>query len=342
VSVVLALVVPVAGAGCGLGGAEGAAVLSPGPGLEAVAAASGPLAQRAPRIVDRSRLGAALSSAGIRLPPGSNVYAVVLDREAPGRRFDVYEAGGGARSVDFWPASSVKLLAAVGALAYLKTLGFSGASTVTYDNGQTVPVRTLYRAAIVESTNDAYDDLVAIAGVDWLNDTFLTALNGFPETVIQRSYVSAGVISSPPMTIREEGRELSLAARTSAGGFGVAEAGNRSNLLELTDSVRRVVLHGSLRPDQRFPIDAIDALDLEQALLEAEGFLELAALRDTGILVYNKPGYVPGDDCVDVAYIDDLDHPRAYLLGVSTPDDGPQCRSLTEVARGTLAFLGSL
>jgi hypothetical protein len=222
-------------------------------------------------------------------------------------------------------------------------MGFSGSSIVTYEGGTTMALRSLLRAAIVDSANDAYDSLVEIAGVDWLNNVFLTAQNGFPETVIQRSYTYAGVIESPAMRIQERGRELLLPARTSAGGFGVAGSGNRSNLLELTDSVRRVVLHGSLRPPERFAIDAVDALELEQALLAAEGFIEPALLRlGPDVLVYDKPGFVPGDDCVDVAYIDDLDRPQAYLLGVSTPDDGRLCQTLTDVARGTLAFLGSL
>ncbi|MGH9224300.1 MAG: hypothetical protein ACRD2W_11095 [Acidimicrobiales bacterium] len=331
----VAVLAPLMGAGCGPG-SEGAAVLSPGLGLGTPKEIS--------RIVDRSRLGMALAAAGIRLPVGSNVYAVILDREAPARRFDVYEAGGGSKSIDFWPASSVKLLAAVGALAFLKTMGFTGAATVTYASGGTAYVRSLYRSAVVDSSNDAYDSLVEIAGVEWLNNVFLSAQNGFPETVIQRSYTYAGVISSPAMTVREGSRELSLPARDTAGGYGVAASGNRSNLAELTDSVRRVVLHGSLPAQERFAIEAVDALELEQDLLAAEGFFEPAVARavDPRALVYDKPGYVPGDDCVDVAYIDDLDRPEAFLLGVSTPDDGPACLSLVEVARGTLAFLGSL
>ena len=336
---VLVVGLPILGGACASGGGgEASAELSSGLGLPAARAAP------FPGSVDRIRLGAALAASGVRLPPGSNVYAVVLDREAPGGRFEVFEAGGGSKAVDFWPASSVKLLAAVGALAFLKTMGFTGAATVTYASGGTVSVRSLYRAAVEESSNDAYDTLVEIAGVDWLNTTFLAPERGFPETVIQRSYTFAGVISSPAMTIREGGRETELPARSTSGGFGVPESGNRSNLHELAESVRRVVLHGALPPQERFAIEALDALDLEHALLAAEGFIDSAAPRalDSRVLVYDKPGYFPGDDCVDVAYVDDLVRDQAFLLGVSTPDDGPLCPALTDVARGTLAFLGSL
>ena len=339
VCIALAVAVALSNVACSPGrpGAGGDAELSAGTGP--LAASQRPSAGR----VDGTSLAVALSAAGIDLPAGSNVYAAVFDRTGPAVRLDQFEAGGGSKADDFWPASSVKLLAAVGALAFLKTLGFTGAATVVYGNGSSVPVRTLVDDAVEGSSNDAYDSLVEIAGVDWLNTTFLTAANGFPDTVIQRSYIYPDVISSPAMTLSENGREVAVPARPTEGGFGVVDRGNRSNLLELTESVRRVVLHGVLPAGERFPIEAVDALDLEQALLAAEGWIDPAVARILGrrVLLYKKPGFVPGDDCVDVAYIEDLDRPHAYLVGVSTPDDGRLCQTLVDVARGTLAFLGA-
>ena len=225
-------------------------------------------------------------------------------------------------------------------------MGFTGAATVSYDGDESsgVPVRSIYRDAIEDSSNEAYDQLLEIAGVEWLNTVFLTGGRGFPETVVQRSYTFPGVVSSPALTFSEDGRRVTVAARPADGGYGVPANGNRSNLRELTESVRRVVLHGVLPSEERFDIDAADAFGLEVALLAAEGFIGPAAvwtLQD-GVLVYDKPGYNVGDDCVDVAYIDDLERPDAYLLGVSTPDDGQGCQTLTEVARGTLVFLRGL
>ena len=332
------LAVPAVVAGCGAGGPGASAELSPGLGRPAIAA---PV-----RSLDQARLPAALSAAGVLLPPGANVYAVVLDRDKPRGRYEQFEAGGGALAEDFWPASSVKLLAAVGALAYVRTLGLTGAATVSYGGGAGAgpSVRAIARSAIEESSNEAYDQLLEIAGVDWLNTAFLTAESGFPETVVQRSYAYSGVVSSPELTFSEGAFEVTVPARVTEGGFGVPAAGNRSNLRELTESVRRVVLHGVLAPEERFDIDAVDALVLELALLGAEGFIEPAATQTFagGVLVYDKPGYVVGDDCVDVAYIDSVERSQAYLLAVSTPDDGRSCETVTDVARGTLGFLETL
>ena len=56
-------------------------------------------------------------------------------------------------------------------------------------------------------------------------------------------------------------------------------------------------------------------------------------------MVYNKPGYVPGDECVDVALINDEATGERYLLAVETPEDGWLCPGLVEIAVATLEFL---
>jgi hypothetical protein len=236
----------------------------------------------------------------------------------------------------------VKPLAAVGALEFLGQLGFTGAATVTFDDGgDTWNVRDLYVAAITDSSNDAYDRLVQIAGVDWLNATFLTPENGFPDSVIQKSYVDAGPVSSPPMEVQEAGRVVDLPAHTPTIDLGVPDSGNRSNLAELTDSVVRVAIDGELPNDERFAIDPADVRALAKALLEADGFLLPGVVSALGpsAQVYDKPGYVVGDACVDVAYVDDPGRSASFILGVSTPDDGVDCATLADIAAASLDFL---
>ncbi|MEW6153185.1 MAG: hypothetical protein AB1673_04220 [Actinomycetota bacterium] len=317
---------------------------APGPEAQLSAGPMSPLVRTAALAgIDRSSLPAALRSAGVVLPPGTNVYAAVVDGRAPQARAE-YEAGGGGGASGFWPASSVKLLAAVGALEYLGTLGFTGSATVAIGGGQAVAVRTLYWAAVTESSNDAYDRLVEVAGVDWLNETFLSPARGFPVSVVQRSYAFGGVLASPPMTVREGDREVSLPARPVEGDYGVVAAGNVSNLLEMTESVRRVVFHRQLPPGDRFAIADADADALRRALRAAESFIEpaVASVLAADARLYAKPGFVEGDDCVDVALVDDPSRPEAYLLGISSPDDGQDCAVLVRVAEGTLNFLTGL
>lgn len=294
---------------------------------------------------DGSELGMALEAAGVELPPRTNLYATVITSGADGSRSDgsrsdEFEAGGGAGATDFWPASSVKLLAAVGALEFLHERGFSGSASVDFGDGAQWSVRELYRSAVVHSENSAYDALVGIAGVDWLNTVFLTPEKGFPVTVVQKAYADLGQVSTGPMTLREHDRELELPSRSPSSSYDVPDDGNLSNLAEMTDSVRRVVLHDELPPTERFAIDDTDVSELRSDLLGAPGFIEAGADEAFGenVLVYSKPGHVVGADCVDVAYVQHIDG-RAFLLGIATPDDGAECATLTEIARHTLEFL---
>jgi hypothetical protein len=285
-------------------------------------------------------LPAALRSAGVVLPPGANVYAAAVEDGPHGPRYVEFEAGGGAAATDFWPASSIKLLAAVGALEFLHPLGFTGSASVTFADGAEWYVHELYEAAVQYSDNEAYDRLVEIAGVEWLNDQFLTAEKSFPVTVIQKAYVDVGAVVSDPLIVHQDDRVIELPSRSTENDYGVPDAGNRSNLRELTDSVRRVLLHDELGVGERFAIDRTDVGHLQSQLLAAEGFIEPGAVAALGrdVLVYEKPGYVVGAACVDAAYIEELDG-RAFLLGVSAPDDGQECSTLTTVARYALEFL---
>ncbi len=290
---------------------------------------------------DNASLRSALEAAGISLTEGINVFAAVVVAGSDGYLSRQYEAGGGARADDFWPASSIKVLAAVGALEFLAGLGFTGSAAVAFDDGDAWTVRDLYDAAIIESSNEAYDRLVQIAGVDWLNTEFLTSENGLAATVIQKSYIDLGILSSPGMTISEGDRSLDLPARLPGGDLGVPEEGNRSDLFELTESVARLGFGDHLPEDRRFGIDPSDRAALAEALLQAEGFLRpgAAAVLGDDVLVYEKPGHVEGAHCVSVGYIRTPGHPESFMLGVSTPDDGPECSTLAAIASAALGFL---
>ena len=55
--------------------------------------------------------------------------------------------------------------------------------------------------------------------------------------------------------------------------------------------------------------------------------------------MFNTPGYVPGDECVDVALLADPGRSEQYLIGVVTPDDGALCPDLVAITAATLNFL---
>jgi hypothetical protein len=313
-----------------LPGIEGAAEVE-GPGT------LGPLAAPPSRPVS---MGAELAAAGYEVPASANVYAVRVMEGPEGRIYEQFEAGGGALGVDFWPASSIKVLAALGALDFLRSLGFTGAATVAFDDGlPSQTLRSIYEPAIRDSSNYDYDLLVRIAGLDWLNGEFLTARNGFPVTSISRSYGGLAFDESPAMILEEGGRRAYVPVRKAERDPECAN-GNCSNLFEMAESVRRIVLHEQIPVEQRFDLDATDVKALAGALQEAEGFFPAAVTRTlgSGAKIWSKPGDAAELDCLDVAFIEARTG-RRFLVAASVPHSAGGCDALGRLARGVLELL---
>ena len=313
-----------------LGGLRGPSAAEGEPGL-------GPLSTPpAPPV----SLDGRLAALGYEMPEGANLYAVRVVEGEAGRTYEQFQAGGGALGVDFWPASSIKVLAALGALDFARSLGYSGAATVTIDGVSPYSLREIYEPAIRDSSNYDHDLLVQIAGLDRLNAVFLTAANGFPVTTISRSYSGVEFKESPAMTFEEGDRWTSVPARV-AELDPECDAGNCSNLFEMTESVRRIVLNDQLPREQRFDLDPSDLAALSEALLDAEGFFDdaVAATLGSGARTWSKPGDAAELDCLDVAFIES-EAGKRFLLAAVVPHRSGGCEALGAVAEGALRLLG--
>lgn len=284
-------------------------------------------------------LDADLKAKGYEMPADANVYAVRVIEGPEGRIYEQFEGGGGALADDFWPASSIKVLAALGALDLARSLGFTGAATVAFDDGlPSQTLRSIYEPAIRDSSNYDYDLLVRIAGLDRLNDEFLTARNGFPVTSISRSYGGLPFDESPAMVFEEAGRRAYVPGRKAER---TPECeGNCSNLFEMAESVRRIVLHDGIPLEQRFDLDPTDVKALSSALQKAEGFFPAAVTRalGAGAKIWSKPGDAAELDCLDVAFIQSRTG-RRFLVAASVPHSSGGCEALTRLARGVLERL---
>jgi hypothetical protein len=296
--------------------------------------------QAAPRLAEWPALAAqamdrvTLASAGIELPEGANVLAARIYGGGASPAYQFYEAGGGAFTESFYPASSVKLLAALGAIDYVATWGFTGGAAV--NGGATL--REIYDAAIRWSSNDDYDELVRIAGADRLNLEFLPA-HGFGSTVIQESYGWWGDVAlSPAMVLTEGDRQVELPERAAQGLYG-CEGLNCSSLFDLSDAVRRIVLDAELPAEERFAIAPADVVALQEALLGAEGWIApgVQELLGPDTQVFGKPGHVGGLDCVDDAVVSAPSGHR-YIVAVSVPD-AEGCEFLARLAHDVLEVL---
>ena len=287
-------------------------------------------------------LDADLAASGYDVPEDANVYAVRVVEGPEGRVYQQYQAGGGPLATNFWPASSIKVLAALGALDFARSLGFSGAASISFDDGSpSRTLRSIYEPAIRDSSNYDYDLLVRIAGVDRLNEEFLTARNGFPVTSLNRSYGGVELKESPAMMFEEGDRRTYVPART-ATRAPKCTVGNCSNLFEMAESVRRIVMSDELPPEQRFDLDPADLKALAAALSQAEGFFPRAVsgALGAGARIWSKPGDAAELDCLDVALIQSRSGQR-YLLAATVPHRSGGCDALTHLARGVLELLSA-
>ena len=289
-------------------------------------------------VVRRSIDDSTLTDDGLQLPDGANVVAARIFDGGTAPAYTFYEAGGGAFSSQFYPASSIKLLAALGALDFARSLGLTGAAMVDGNYS----IRDVYDAALRWSSNEDYDELVRIAGVERLNRQFLPS-QGYSATAIQEPYGGEDeyeqVTDSPEMVLSEGGRDVDVPERDGEDDYG-CQGGNCTNLFEMTDALRRVVLDAELPAGDRFDVDPADIAGLTDALAGADGFIA-PGVEDAlgpGARILTKPGWVPDLDCVETALIVDPATGHRFLLGLSAPDDGT-CDELSVMAHDVLVLL---
>lgn len=253
--------------------------------------------------VETRTLPRLLEAQGFVPPEQFKALVVVVDRKsrrgAPRYRcYDYY--GSGNHREDWWPASSIKVFAAVAALEQANAWGFSPAAKVEFHDRSRNRVTTLadlVEKALIPSDNLAYDRLIEIVGFDELNRRFFPT-HGFHRSVFLRSYsgrkidreTGLGTLrDSPAITLTEGQRVRQVRARRGVGDYPCPYQGNCTTLLELADVIRRIVHHDLLPRPQRLRVSPAQ-LELLRASLAAE--------RPRGLGVVNglRAGFPRGDE----------------------------------------------
>lgn len=325
----------------GLEAAEAGDALPPGARVSA---------QWSPVLLDRTTLPARLAEAGFRPPEGFKALVVRVRRDANGGEYTFYDFSGTSRDRDdWWPASTVKVFAAVAALERLREWGFTPLATVTYhDAGGDLrcTVADLVRRAITQSDNAAFDLLVELVGGDemnvWLRE------RGFRDTVLLRGYSrrhvgrasNHGILGiSVPITVRESGhRPRRIPVRQGRIRDGCRDLGNCTTLWDLSDCLRRVMLHEELPEPERFRLgpEEVDLLRSalagfrERGLGVVKGLRAAFAPRD--VTCFHKPGFALDwfSDHVFVV-VGDPAHPEAEWIVAMAARGGRD--ALDEAAR---------
>jgi hypothetical protein len=231
--------------------------------------------------VDGVSLPTLLSLSGFTPPEGFKAIVIVLPKRGtagPARAYDWH--GTSDDRDDWWPASTVKLFAAVAALETTHRLGFGPRTQVTYEYPEgpvTLRLDRIVKDALIPSNNLAYDRLIEITGFDALHRGFFSKRNGFVNTVLLRAYggrikdpvTQRGVnLNSPPITLSFGKKQKQLPERDGKPSkkLECPEQGNCTTLCELAETLRRVMLHDELPENERFDLGPAELELLHSAL----------------------------------------------------------------------------
>jgi hypothetical protein len=298
------------------------------------AAAQAPATTGCVTDIDHERLPALLAARGFTPPEQFKALVITLGA-APDKTCQAFDWHGSARDRgDWWPASSVKLFAAVAALEHARSLGFGPSVKLTYhyaDGDVEESLEGLVRKALIPSDNKAFDRLVELVGFDRLHERFFTPSNGLPDTVFLRSYsgrirdpkTHKGINRhSPAITLAQGDRSHDLPEQTGKLARECPDQGNCTTLLELSEALRRVMLHEELPKAQRFALDAEDLklLRLTLATPRAQSMNVVDGLRAglgaAELPAYHKPGFALRW-MSDVVFIETADTHQRYIVALA-------------------------
>jgi hypothetical protein len=327
---------------------------------------------RARLVMDHDSLASALRDGGYRFASNAEIYMAEVIPGVGQPALMMYDAGQGAFSQNFWPASSVKLLVAVAALEYIGTMGFAGDAEISGSWIGDRTVRSIYEPAIVHSDNRCYDLLVRIAGIDFINREFIPR-RGLDSATIGSDLSGLSILVSPSYVLTEwvPAEEISPSLPPSVKVLPVRHTvesrrasgyyrSNNIDLFDLAEVVRRVMLADEIAAEHRFGLEDEDIAGLSIALCAAKpAHYESGAARVYGedAVVCGKSGWwehiidpeeeeeeeeeappVP-PSCTDVALISDPDTGRRVLLAATGGCGGAGLAALAAPALEAAAVL---
>lgn len=231
---------------------------------------------------------------------------------------------------NYWPASTVKLTAAVMALLKLSEFGANSQAIVSYTNPEgeyNDTVEKLCQDAIIPSSNEAYNRLMEIAGFDEINDNYLPKVFHFPKMVLQRRYVRKNpddsLRHSPEIHFIQGETEGTIPERSSSGKIreSCPREANCTTLAELAEVMLRVVKHEELSEKRRFALELSEIDMLRDALKKAPSCIGdgVSIAMGRNAVVYNKGGKVIGDDRLEIAVVSSANKREQYLIALSMP-----------------------
>ncbi len=178
---------------------------------------------------------------------------------------------------DFWPASTIKLYAALAALELVTEMGLPLDVSIGFEhrdaNNHWImdcarTLREMLSEVFMRSSNEDYTLLLRITGLDRINTKFLTPERGFKKSALMRGYVTRRPYAYLPrepqrITFRTADGTTKIIEHTWAGhawsedrGATVfdSKTGNCTSTAEMADCLRRLMFHEQIPEAERFHI----------------------------------------------------------------------------------------
>ena len=178
-------------------------------------------------------------------------------------------------ATDFWPASTIKIYAAIAAMERLHAMGLPLETTLTFEHREGTGPWVLDCARAVpemlsevwrRSSNEDYTLLLRFNGLDDLNSKFLTPERGFNRSALMRGYWSARPYAYKPgerqrITLRAQDGRMDFVEHLWSGRSYSAErgasiidsrTGNMASTRDLADCLRRLVFNDLIPAGERF------------------------------------------------------------------------------------------
>lgn len=240
-------------------------------------------------------------------PPSDFKLLVLTACPADPARHIVHDWRGTGRHIsNWWPASTVKLFAAVAAMETWRRQGVPITAKARYlyaDHPVTVTLRDVLWLAIQQSNNRAFDQLFEYVGFDAMHRWFQDPRVGLTDTVMLRSYgkkhinpdTGKGTSRLSPKIVVQSQPPLVMRARRGRLNRTCPDQGNCTTLYDLASAMWRVMLHERLPNAERFHLRARDLTVLRRAMFKARDYriarhME-AAFDPIEVQVWHKPGY---------------------------------------------------
>jgi len=290
-----------------------------------------------------------MKNEGFSAPP--NFKAVVLKVKFNNARNKVvswtaYDYNGTSDDRTWNAASSIKFMAAIGALQRTRSLGFAPSAEVTFRGKKKVvtTVRKLVEDAIIDSNNIAYNRLVQLAGFDRLHSKVLVSRYGIADTSLMKAYQQGDWTAAGESIQLREAPEIQLRQgkkkRTIPASIGKLKRNCHSSvctdLRDIAEAVMTLMIQEQVPAGRSFGLHRTDLDLIRKAMMEdrsrgnefVDNLRRGLDLRQARF--FSKPGYSE-NWYSSVSYIYIKGRPEAWVVAMAGKPDRDALNSAARI-----------